>query len=145
DDMRDALTFIAKFKDCDPCLAGIFMHIADPGEILDILGFVPEARNEMIGRTEGTVGAAEFQPPLPQTGKAGSGAVMHEMAVNIEKGEAVIALKDEMLLPDFIEHRLLVLHHLPHTLLSNRFMKLTGGPISIPVGRPAFIPFLRAK
>src|SRR5690606_8887775 len=103
DDMRDALTLIAKFKDCDPCLAGIFMHIANPGEILDILGFVPEARNEMIGRTEGTVGAAEFQPPLPQTGKAGSGAVMHEMAVNIEKGEAVIALKDEMFLPDFIE------------------------------------------
>ena len=77
----------------------------------------------MVGRREAAIGPPQLHIALAQLGEAGRRTVMHQVAVDVEQRVAVVAIDDDMTLPDLLEHRA----RGGHALSSIPFIPLSPG------------------
>ena len=83
----------------------------------DVRNVAAVAAHIVVGRGKAAIGTAQLHVALAQLGEACGRTVMHQMAVDIEQRVAIVAIDDDMTLPDLLEHRARGGHALPSSTI----------------------------
>ena len=116
DDMGDALPLVAEVEQGDAALGRVGADLLDQLAMMridDVRHVAAVAPHIVVGRREAAVRTAQLHVALPQLGEARRRAVMHQVAVDVEQRVAVVAIDDDVTLPDLLEHRACGGHALP--------------------------------
>ena len=108
DDVDDALARPAQAKVADAVLGAVARQGLDQSaaaRVGDLLHPARVGRHVVVRHGEGAVGRVRLEPAPPQRVEGGGRALMHEVAIDIEQGLAVLALLHAVARPDLLEER----------------------------------------